>query len=80
MKKQEKDYGENEQDAFANFKFLLGQRVQHRIDELEGIIVQRKLVQNQHGGTGHAYWVAFGPGQYAEVLEIELEAVDAEED
>lgn len=66
----------DEVNAFANFKFLLGQRVQHRIDELEGIIVQRKLVQNQHGGTGHAYWVAFGPGQYAEALEIELEAVE----
>ena len=66
----------NERKAFADFKFQLGQRVVHRLDDLEGIIVQRKLIQNQHGGTGHAYCAAFGPGQYAEVLEVELEAAD----
>lgn len=73
---------EIEQQAFNNFRFALGQRVQHRVDELEGIVVQRKLVQNQHGGTGHAYVVSFGPGRNncAEVLEVELEAVlDAED-
>lgn len=69
----------NEQKAFAGFKFQLGQRVSHRVDDLEGIVVQRKLIQNQHGGTGHAYCVEFGPGQHAEVVEIALEAAEEED-
>lgn len=70
----------NEQAAFIGFKFELSQRVQHKIDEVEGIIVRRMLIQAANGGTGRCYSVCFAPGIYVEaLLEIELEAVDAEE-
>lgn len=67
---------EHEQAAFRDFRFKLGQRVQHRVTEHEGVVVQRWLVQNQHGGTGHAYVVSYGPDTVVKALEVELEAVE----
>lgn len=71
----------NEHSAFTNFKFELGQRVQHKVDEVEGIVVRRMLVQAANGNTGPCYSVCWALGVYSEaLLELELEAVDAEDD
>lgn len=70
----------NEQSAFISFKFQLGQRVQHRVDAIEGIVVRRILVQAANGNTGRCYSVCFAPGVYAEaLLELELEAVEEDD-
>lgn len=71
----------NERKGFSGFKFQLGQLVRQRNEDGGDafIVIQRILVQNQHGGTGRQYVLSAGYQRAFKALEIELETVEGED-
>lgn len=64
----------DEQQAFAAFRFMLGDLVTHKATQETGIITNRILVEAPTGNTGHMYYVSSARG-YIRRFEIELDPV-----